>query len=46
MLGGDVLEHPRQDFQAALRVIAAAPTHRTSLSGAEEKEDEDHAYQR
>ena len=40
----DVLEHPRQDFQAALRVIATGPSHETSLPGAEEKEAEHHAY--
>ncbi|MGH3149390.1 MAG: hypothetical protein ACRDOB_01490 [Streptosporangiaceae bacterium] len=45
-MGSDVLEYPRQDFQAALRVIAAGPSHETSLPGAEEKEDEHHAYQR
>ena len=28
----DVLEHPRQDFQAALRVIAAGPSRATSNS--------------
>ena len=42
----DVLEHPRQDFQAALRVIAAGPSHQTSLPDQEEKEDEHHAYHR
>ena len=46
MMGSDVLEHPRQDFQAALRVIAAGPSDETSLPGAEEKEAEHHAYHR
>jgi NADH:quinone reductase (non-electrogenic) len=40
----DVLEHPRQDFQAAVRVIATGPSHVTSLPGQEEKEAEHHAY--
>ena len=40
----DVLEHPRQDFEAALRVIATGPSHRTSLPAMEEKEDDQHAY--
>lgn len=42
----DVLEHPRQDFQAALRVIATAPPDLTSIPGQEEKEAENHAYHR
>lgn len=29
----DVLEHPHQDFQAALRVIATGPPHETSFPG-------------
>ena len=40
----DVLEHPRQDFQAALRVIATGPSRATPIPGQEEKEDEHHAY--
>jgi hypothetical protein len=36
----DVLEHPRQDFLAALRVIATGPSHQTSFAGQDEKEDE------
>ena len=40
----DVLEHPRQDFQAALRVIATGPSRETSFPGQEEKEDDHHAY--
>ncbi|HEV2258217.1 MAG TPA: FAD-dependent oxidoreductase [Streptosporangiaceae bacterium] len=40
----DVLEHPRQHFQAALHVIATVPSHQTSLPGQEEKEAEHHAY--
>ncbi|HET9967730.1 MAG TPA: FAD-dependent oxidoreductase [Streptosporangiaceae bacterium] len=42
----DVLEHPRQDFQAALRVIATGPSRQTSFPGQEEKEDDHHAYHR
>jgi NADH:ubiquinone reductase (H+-translocating) len=42
----DVLEHPRQDFQAALRVIAGGPSHVTQLPSREEKEAEYHAYHR
>jgi NADH:ubiquinone reductase (H+-translocating) len=42
----DVLEHPRQDFQAALRVIATAPSRRPSIPDQEEKEGEHHAYHR
>jgi NADH dehydrogenase len=42
----DVLEHPHQDFQAALRVIATGPPHETSFPGREEKEDDHHAYPR
>jgi NADH:quinone reductase (non-electrogenic) len=41
-----VLEHPRQDFRAALRVIATGPSRQTSLPGPEEKEAEHHAYHR
>jgi len=40
----DVLEHPRQDFQAALRVIATGPSRVTPFP--DEKEAEDHAYRR
>jgi NADH:ubiquinone reductase (H+-translocating) len=40
----DVLEHPRQDFEAALRVIASGPSRRTSFPAMEEKEDDQHAY--
>ncbi len=40
----DVLEHPRQDFQAALHVVATGPSHQTSLPGQEEKEAVHHAY--
>jgi NADH dehydrogenase len=42
----DVLEHPRQDFQAALHVIAAGPSGATPIPGREEREAEDHAYHR
>ena len=42
----DVLEHPHQDFQAALRVIATGPPHETSFPDQEEKEDDHHAYRR
>lgn len=35
-----VLGHPRQDFQAALRVIAAGPPRMSPLPGQEEKEAE------
>jgi NADH dehydrogenase len=42
----DVLEHPRQDFQAALRVIATGPSRQMSFPGEEEKEDDRHAYHR
>ncbi len=42
----DVLEHPRQDFQAALRVIATGPPRATPFPGQEEKEDDRHAYHR
>ena len=42
----DVLEHPRQDFQAALRVIATGPSRVTSIPGKEEKGAEHHAYHR
>ncbi len=42
----DVLEHPRQDFQAALRVIASETPHETSFPGQEVKEDDHHAYHR
>ncbi len=42
----DVLEHPRQDFQAALRVIAAGPSRQTSFPFKEEREDDRHAYHR
>lgn len=34
----DVLEHPRQDFQTALDVIAAGPPRVTPFSGSGEKE--------
>ncbi|MGH3283662.1 MAG: hypothetical protein ACRDPD_03075 [Streptosporangiaceae bacterium] len=34
----DVHEHPRQDFRAALRVIATGPSHATPSPGQEEKE--------
>jgi hypothetical protein len=40
----DVLEDPRQDFQAALRVIATGAPRQTSFPGQERKEDDDHAY--
>jgi NADH dehydrogenase FAD-containing subunit len=40
----DVLEHPRQDFEAALRVIATRPSRQTSFPVREEKEDDQHAY--
>jgi NADH dehydrogenase len=40
----EVLEHPRQDFQTALR--ASGPSHETSFPGQEEKEAEHHAYHR
>jgi NADH:ubiquinone reductase (H+-translocating) len=42
----DVLEHPRQDFQAALRVIATWPPRQASFPGQEEKEADRHAYHR
>ena len=42
----DVLEHPRQDFQAALRVIAAGPSRQTSFPVKEKREDDRHAYHR
>ena len=42
----DVLEHPRQDFQAALDVIATGPSPVTPFPGQEEKEAEHHAYHR
>ena len=42
----DVLEHPRQDFQAALRVIANGPPRMSPFPGREEKEAEHHAYRR
>ncbi|HEU5417395.1 MAG TPA: NAD(P)/FAD-dependent oxidoreductase [Streptosporangiaceae bacterium] len=47
----DVIEHPRQDFQDALRVIAAAPSHLKPPPDREEKEREEkeaghHAYHR
>jgi NADH dehydrogenase len=42
----DVLEHPRQDFEAALRVIATGPHRTTPLPAQEEKEDDPHAYRR
>src|ERR1051326_859776 len=42
----DVLEHPRQDFRAALRVIATGPPRATPFPGQEEKEDDRHAYYR
>ena len=42
----DVLEHPHQDFQAALRVIATGPPHRRHSPDQEEKEDDHHAYPR
>ena len=42
----DVLEHPRQDIQAALRVIAAGPSRQTSFPFKEEREDDRHAYHR
>jgi NADH dehydrogenase len=42
----DVLEHPRQDFRDALRVIATGPSYVTQLPSQEEKEDEHHAYHR
>ncbi|HCU91729.1 MAG TPA: NADH dehydrogenase FAD-containing subunit [Actinobacteria bacterium] len=40
----DVLEHPRRDFQAALRVIATGPSRVAPFPGQEEKEAEHHAY--
>ena len=42
----DVLEHPRQDFQAALRVIATGPPRATPFAGQAKKEDDHHAYHR
>ena len=42
----DVLEDPRQDFQAAVRVIATGPSHMTSFPVKEEKEDDHHVYHR
>jgi NADH:quinone reductase (non-electrogenic) len=42
----DVLEHPRQDFQDALRVIATTPRRLTPFPGQAKKEDDRHAYQR
>ena len=42
----DVLEHPRQDFQAALHVIATGPPRQTSFPGQEKKDDDHHAYHR
>jgi NADH dehydrogenase len=42
----DVLEHPRQDFQAALHVIAAGPSGATPIPGREERKAEDHACHR
>lgn len=42
----DVLEHPRQDFQAALRVIASGPPRQTPFPVKQEKEDDHHAYHR
>jgi len=41
-----VLEHPHQDFQAALHVIATGPSHVTRLPDPEKKEAEHHAYRR
>ena len=41
----DVIEHPRQDFQAALRVIATGPPRVTPFPG-QKKEAEHHAYHR
>jgi hypothetical protein len=42
----DVLEHPRPDFEAALRVIVTGPYRTTPLPAQEEKEDDHHAYRR
>lgn len=42
----DVLEPPRQDFQAALHVIAAGPSGATPIPGRGKREAEDHAYHR
>ena len=42
----DVLEDPRQDFQAAVRVIATGPPHMTSFPVKEAKEDDHHVYHR
>jgi NADH dehydrogenase len=42
----DVLEHPRQDYEAALRVLATGSHRTTPLSAREEKEDDYHAYRR
>lgn len=45
-MGSDVLERPRQDFQAALRVIATGPPRVTSLPGQKKREAEHHADRR
>jgi len=42
----DILEDPRQDFQAALRVSATRPPRMTPFPGHEEKEADYHAYHR
>jgi NADH:quinone reductase (non-electrogenic) len=42
----DVLEDPRQDFEAALRVIATRPSRVTPVPNREEKEAEHHACHR
>ena len=39
-----VLEHPRQDFQAALDVISHRPSRAAPFRGWREREAEHHAY--
>jgi NADH:quinone reductase (non-electrogenic) len=42
----DALEDPRQDFRAAVRVIATGPSRVTPIPDREEEEAEHHAYHR